>query len=243
MKSLISIGQNRIILRDVTSPKWCRETWMSSYEYLIVNAPEAWEGIMVREGVEAFFQPASVEILKSIKEKAACLAFMESQRLEAADLFHLSPEKSERVIEYSEHCRVLDPAHLPCSSGYVAWSRPVARTEAGNPVCAAHWGPTEGGDGVWVALWAAFEGRQRDFLEVLGWNGYECEQQLPYGATAAEYGQAGRGIPTAALRALFNTWDVLIEKRESLKEVKADVPQAKVMRQLGLKPRPVYYLR
>lgn len=107
---------------------------------------------------------------------------------------------------------------------------------------AAHWGPTEGGAGTWVAFWASIEGKQRELVPALGWNNYDREHELPYGTFPAEYMQADHESLTAMLRALFNTWSVLTEDRRKLKEVKAEVAQAKIMRRLRLRPRPVHHL-
>lgn len=242
MDPLISVGQNRVILRDVTSPKWCRETWMTSYEYLIANAAENWADVMAVQGTSAFRQSAGADLLESLADKAAHLAAAEAERVARADLFHLSPERTENARTAFFTRRNLSPDQLPSESGYVTWSRPVARTGAGTPVVAAHWGPTEGGEGTWVAFWAALESKQRDLVEAVGWNSYDREHEIPYGTFPAEYMQAGHESLTAMLRALFNTWDMLIEDRRRLKEVKAEVAQAKIMRQLKLKPRPVHHL-
>jgi len=241
---LISVGQNRVILRDVTSPKWCRETWMASYEYLMANAAENWSDIMAIQGISAFRQSADADLLESRADKAALLAAAEAERLAHADLFHLSPERTENALTAYCARRGLNPDDLPSESGYVTWSRPVAHTGVGTPVVAAHWGPTEGGEGTWVAFWAALElkGEQRELVEALGWNSYDREHEIPYGTFPAEYMQAGHESLTAMLRALFNTWSMLVEDRRRLKEVKAEVAQAKIMRQLKLQPRPVHHL-
>lgn len=242
MNPLISVGQDRVILRDVTSPKWCRETWMTSYEFLITNAAGNWADVMATSGTSAFRQSAGADLLESLADKAAHLAAAEAERVAHADLFHLSPHRSENACTEFFARRDLAPDQLPAESGYVTWSRPIARTGAGTPVVAAHWGPTEGREGTWVAFWASIEGEQRELVPVLGWNNYDREHEIPYGTFPAEYMQAGHESLTAMLRALFNTWSILIEDRRRLKEVKAEVAQAKVMRRLGLKPRPVHHL-
>jgi hypothetical protein len=239
---LVSVGQDRVIFRDVRSPKWCRETWMTSYEFLITNAPENWADVMAKGGVSAFRQSAGADLLESLADKAAHLAAAEAERVAHADLFHLSPQRSEDAASEFYARRVLGPDQLPAESGYVTWSRPIARTGPGTPVVAAHWGPTEGGEGIWVAFWAALADEKRELVPVLGWNNYDREHEIPYGTFPPEYMQAGHESLTAMLRALFNTWSMLIEDRRRLKEVKAEVAQAKVMRRLGLKPRPVHHL-
>ncbi|MFI6281629.1 hypothetical protein [Streptomyces sp. NPDC050988] len=215
---------------------------MTSYEFLITNATENWRDIMAVGGNRAFQHSADTELLESLEKKAAHLAATEAERLTQADLFHLSPDRSESARTDFFARRNLSPDQLPSESGYVTWSRPIARTRSNAPVVAAHWGPTEGGEGTWVAFWAALEGEHFQLVQALGWNVYEQESAIPHGTFPAQYMQAGQESWTAMLRALFNTWSVLTGERRKLKEVKAEVAQAKIMRQLGLKPRPVHHL-